>query len=53
MLMGRGNFGQSDYGLDDQGSIPGKGKNFFFATASGPVLGPIHPPIQWVTVVIP
>jgi hypothetical protein len=30
------------YGLDDQGSISGRG------TASGQALGPTQPPIQWV-----
>jgi hypothetical protein len=31
------------YGLDDRGS------RVLFTTASRTVLGPIHPPIQWVT----
>jgi hypothetical protein len=40
------------YGLDGQGSIPGRGKIFLFSTASRPVLGPTQPPIQWIPVVI-
>jgi hypothetical protein len=34
--------------LDGRGSIPGKGKNFFFSTVSRQALGPIQPNIQWV-----
>jgi hypothetical protein len=39
-----------DYGLDDQGSIPGRGNNviFSFATVPTPALSPTLPPIQWV-----
>jgi hypothetical protein len=37
------------YGLDDRGSIPGRGKIFPFSTASRPALGPIQYPPQWVT----
>jgi hypothetical protein len=37
-----------DYGLDGQGSILKRGKNFLFSTASRPVLGPTKPHIQWV-----
>jgi hypothetical protein len=37
------------YGLDSQGSIPGRGKRFFsISTASRPALGLTQPPIQWV-----
>jgi hypothetical protein len=36
------------YGLDVQGSIPGRGKIFLFSEASRPALGPIQPPIEWV-----
>jgi hypothetical protein len=28
---------------------PGRGKIFFFPTASRPALGPTQPPIQWVS----
>jgi hypothetical protein len=39
---------ETDYGLDDRGSIPGGGwEFFFFDTVSRPALGP-KPPIQWV-----
>jgi hypothetical protein len=39
----------SDYGLGDRGSIPDRGRGFFFlAPASRPALGPTQPPIQWV-----
>jgi hypothetical protein len=31
---------------DDQGSIPGRGKRFFYSTASRPALGPTQPPVQ-------
>jgi hypothetical protein len=34
----------SEYGLDNRGSIPGKGRT----SASRPALGPAQPPIQWV-----
>jgi hypothetical protein len=30
------------------GSIPGRGNNFLFFTASRPALRPIQPPIHWV-----
>jgi len=33
------------YGLDDRGSSPGRGWEFF----SSPALGPTQPPIEWVT----
>jgi hypothetical protein len=37
------------YGLDDRGSIPGRGNEaIFFVTVSIPTLGPINPRIQWV-----
>jgi hypothetical protein len=36
------------YGLDDPGSIPGRGKIFLFSIASRPALGPTQPPVQWV-----
>jgi hypothetical protein len=38
------------HGLDDGGSIPGRGNDriFLFATASRPALGPTQPPIQWL-----
>jgi hypothetical protein len=52
VLVGsRGSSGSimSDYGLDDRGSIPDRGRGFFFlAPASRPALGPAQPPIQWV-----
>jgi hypothetical protein len=35
------------YGLDGRGSIPGRGKIFFFIL-SRPALGPTQHPIQWV-----
>jgi hypothetical protein len=38
----------SDYGLDDRGSIPGRGKGFPLASVSRPALGPTQPPVQWV-----
>jgi hypothetical protein len=39
----------SDYGLDDRGSIPDRGRGFFsLAFASRPALGPTQPPVQWV-----
>jgi hypothetical protein len=37
----------SDYGLDDRGSIPDRGRGFFFS-ASRPALGPTQPSVQWV-----
>jgi hypothetical protein len=37
------------YGLDDRGSIPGRGWNFFLlATASGAALGPTQLPVRWL-----
>jgi hypothetical protein len=36
------------YGLDDQDSIPGKGKIFLLSIAFRPALGPIPRPIEWV-----
>jgi hypothetical protein len=39
--------------LDGRGSVPGKSKIFLFSTASRPVLGSTHPPIQWVPRVVP
>jgi hypothetical protein len=36
------------YGLDGQGSNPGKGKIFLFPTTSRLALGPTQSPIQWV-----
>jgi hypothetical protein len=39
----------SDYGLDDRGSIPGRGQRIFPLTSvSRPALGPTQPPVQWV-----
>jgi hypothetical protein len=39
----------SDYGLDDRGSIPNRGRGFFLlAPASRSAQGPTQPPIQWV-----
>jgi hypothetical protein len=39
----------SDYGLDDQGSIPRQRQRIFLlASAFRPALGPTQPPIQWV-----
>jgi hypothetical protein len=39
----------TDYGLDDRGSIPDRGRGFFFlVSASRPALGSTQPPIQWV-----
>jgi hypothetical protein len=37
------------YGLDDRGSIPGKGRIFLFATTSRPPLGSTQHPTKWVT----
>jgi hypothetical protein len=34
--------------VDCRSSIPGRG-NKFYSTAFRPVLGPIQPPVQWVT----
>jgi hypothetical protein len=39
----------SDYGLDDRGLIPGRGKGFFpLASVFRPALRPAQPPVQWV-----
>jgi hypothetical protein len=38
----------TSYGLDDQGSVPGRGKIFLFSAASRPDVGPTQPPVQWV-----
>jgi hypothetical protein len=37
----------SGHGLGDRSSIPGKGRNFVFATTSRPVLKTAQPPAQW------
>jgi hypothetical protein len=43
----------SDYGLDDRGLIPDRGRGFFLqALASRPALGPTQSPIQWVPEVL-
>jgi hypothetical protein len=34
------------YGLDGRGSIPGRGRDFLYSTASRPSLEPTQPPIQ-------
>jgi hypothetical protein len=34
----------------ERSSSPGRGKSFLLSTASRPVLGHTHPPIQWVWV---
>jgi hypothetical protein len=36
----------SDYGLDDWGLIPGRGKEFLLFAVSRSALGPTKPPIQ-------
>jgi hypothetical protein len=38
----------SDYGLDDRGSIPDRGRGFLLAPTSRLALGPTQPPVQWV-----
>jgi hypothetical protein len=39
----------SGYGLDDRGSIPGRGERIFLlASVSRPALGPTQPPFKWV-----
>jgi hypothetical protein len=39
----------SDYVLDDQGSIPGRGERIFTLTSlSRPALRPTQPPVQWL-----
>jgi hypothetical protein len=39
----------SEYGLDDRGSIPGRGKRIFpLNFESRTALGPTQPPVQWV-----
>jgi hypothetical protein len=43
------------YGMDDRGSIPGRGndgKFYFFATESRPALGPTQPSVQWEPVAL-
>jgi hypothetical protein len=37
------------YELDDQNSVPSRGKNILFSITSSTALGPTHHPIQWVT----
>jgi hypothetical protein len=44
---------ETGYGLDDRGSIPGRGEVILSSTASRPALGPTQPPIQWVTEALP
>jgi len=41
------------YTLHDIGSIPGKGRDFFFVTTSRPILGSTQYPIQWVPGIFP
>jgi hypothetical protein len=36
-------------GIDDQGSIPNRGSNFFFNTTSSPIVENTHPPIQFLS----
>jgi hypothetical protein len=36
------------YGLDRQGSIPGRGRRFFSTPQHSDQLWPTQPPIQWV-----
>jgi hypothetical protein len=43
---------KTGYGLDGQGSIPGRGKIFLLSTASRLAVGRIIPPIQWVPGVV-
>jgi hypothetical protein len=38
----------SDYGLDDRGSIPGRGNGLFHRHVFRPALRPTQPPVQWV-----
>jgi hypothetical protein len=39
----------SDYGLDDRGSIPDRGRGIFLlAPAFRPALVPTQPPVQWM-----
>jgi hypothetical protein len=39
----------SGYGLDNRGSIPGRGRRIFPLTSmSRPSLGPTQPPVQWI-----
>jgi hypothetical protein len=38
----------TDYRLDGQVLIPGRGKIVLFSTAFRPALGPIQPAIEWV-----
>jgi hypothetical protein len=41
------------YGLDDRGSIPGRGRDFLFSTASELALGPIQIPFEWASGSLP
>jgi hypothetical protein len=34
--------------MDNRGSIPGRGRDFLYTTASRPALGATQPLIQWV-----
>jgi len=38
----------ADYGLEDEGSIPGRGTDLFLRYTSRPALGPTQSPMQWV-----
>jgi hypothetical protein len=42
-----GYFSRYSDGLDDRGSIPGRGKIFLFSTEFRTAVGPAQPPIQW------
>jgi hypothetical protein len=37
------------YGVEDRGSIPGRGEILLFYTVPRQALGPIQPPTQWVS----
>jgi hypothetical protein len=39
-------------GLDGRGSIPGKGKIYFFSIKHRPALGPTQTPVNWILGVI-